>query len=548
MTMLSLARPAEIDLQGEALRRVEAYLRHEQERRQLQGAAGRVEGVVEFGGGEFGYAYDAAGDLVEVCEANGLRRRYRYDARRRLVAVEHGDGQTTRYRYDEQDRLESCDDRGSVTRYRYDAAGRVVDIRHGQGDRQGDVSVYRYDEGGGDCRQSRVVLARTSQVTTSWCYDAAGRTQTIEQALGGVTLQVGLQYDEDGRLAAMTLPGSDQVLRYTWDERGRPHTVAIEGNVLAHFAYDDAGRKTTVEHGNGVTAQSVAGAIDGRLVQLEVCRGAEPLLVRSITYGAAGQIIADGEQRYEYDGLGRLVAAKPCQQKRAADGTDCVPAQQVYDYAYDVMDNLVAHGGPDGSLRFACDEGGRLDFATNGSGAKINFTHDRWGRLLRKTGPGGDWEYRYDDGGRLLEVRRAQATVATFLYDHKGRLAYADVAGTVERYLYGDADELLAVTDATGRPLRLLVRTPLGVHAQVQGALGVGEVLFRHGDERGTLRLVTDMAGAIRARFAYECFGQPLPADVENVRFNKPVFHGPMLHGSVLVCSHRSLLLWRSLV
>ena len=102
----------------------------------------------------------------------------------------------------------------------------------------------------------------------------------------------------------------------------------------------------------------------------------------------------------------------------------------------------------------------------------------------------------------------------------------ADVRGSVERYLYGDADELLAVTDATGRPLRLLVRTPLGVHAQVQGALGVGEVLFCHADERGTLRLITDMAGAIRARFAYECFGQPLPANIENADSTNPCFTG----------------------
>ena len=83
------------------------------------------------------------------------------------------------------------------------------------------------------------------------------------------------------------------------------------------------------------------------------------------------------------------------------------------------------------------------------------------------------------------------------------------MAGEVERYLYGDADELLAVTDAAGCPRRLLVRTPLGVHAEVRGALGEGEVLFRHCDERGTLRLVTDGEGFIRERFAYECYGRP---------------------------------------
>jgi RHS repeat-associated protein len=509
MTTLTLARPAQTNLQGEALRHVEAYLRNEQQRRQLHGAMGRLERVEEWGGGTFGYEHDVTGDLVAVHEANGLERHYYYDAYRRLTAVEHGDELTTRYGYDEQDRLESINNRGSVTRYRYDDAGRVTGVRHGQGD----VSVYRYDEAG------RVVLARTSQVTTCWRYDAAGRAAAIEQSLGGVTLQVGLCYDDEGRLATMCLPGSDRALLYTWDERGRPRTVAIEQDELVRFAYDDAAKKTIIEHGNGVTAQSVASALDGRLARLEVRHGHERLLERSMEYDDIGQIVSDGERHYTYDRLGRLISA------------DTPGLRSAHTYEYDMMDNLLVHRGPNSNVRFACDKQGRLESAVDASGRRTCYAYDRWGRLIGKAGKGGEWDYRYDDGGNLLEVRREQVTFATFLYDHKGRLVWADVAGKVERYLYGDADELLAVTDAAGQPLRLLVRTPLGVHAEVQGALGVGEVLFRHGDERGTLRLVTDMAGAIRAGFAYECFGQPLPVDREQAHTAAACRIGPGFTG-----------------
>ena len=115
----------------------------------------------------------------------------------------------------------------------------------------------------------------------------------------------------------------------------------------------------------------------------------------------------------------------------------------------------------------------------------------------------------------MQEVRRDHELVARFLYDHKGRLAWAEVAGRVERYLYGAADELLAVTDAAGRPVRLPVRTPLGVLGEVHGAIGEGVVTFRHDDERGTTRLVTDGAGEIGARFDHDPFGQPVLAGRE---------------------------------
>ncbi len=540
MTTPSTARAIEPKLQddqGEALRRVEAYLRHEQQRRRLEGEAGRVERVVEAAegvrgaaegvGGDacapavFEYKYDAAGDLVAVREANGLRRYYHYDARRRLVAVElEGEKQSelaARYRYDERDRLESVESRGCVTAYRYDEAGRIANIGHGEDE----VSVYRYDEAG------RVVLARTSQVTTCWRYDAAGRTAAIEQALNGVTLRVELAYDEAGRLAAMRLPGGDGELHYTWDDRGRPLAVGHLQEVV-QFEYDDAARKTTIVHANGVTAESVAGAVDGRPVRMELRRGEERLLTRALRYDALGQIAGDGERLYSYDRLGRLTGA---------DGFQLGPgARNDWQYEYDNMDNLRGYAGPQGSVRFACDQYGRVEGAVDAGGRRTQYTYDRWGRVVRKEVPaagqapasrrltpalqeagtpaahGSTWEYRYDDRGNLREARCEQAPVAAFLYDHKGRLVWAEVAGEVERYLYGDADELLAVTDEAGRPRRLLVRTPLGVHAEVRGALGDGEVLFRHCDERGTLRLVTDGEGTIRERFAYECYGRPSSA------------------------------------
>ncbi len=256
-----------------------------------------------------------------------------------------------------------------------------------------------------------MVLARTSQVTTCWRYDAAGRTAAIEQSLNGVTLRVELGYDEAGRLATMRLPGGEAKLRYTWDDRGRPLAVTLPGSMplpggatsrryptlvgaylqeVVRFAYDDAARKTTIVYPNGVTAESVAGAIDGRPARLEVRRGEERLLARALQYDAVGQIAGDGERLYSYDRLGRLAGADSFQFGSSARGD--------WQYEYDEMDNLRGYAGPHGSMHFACDQYGRVESAVDAAGRRTRYTYDRWGRLVRK-----EWR---------RGVRRASATPA----------------------------------------------------------------------------------------------------------------------------------------
>ena len=83
---------------------------------------------------------------------------------------------------------------------------------------------------------------------------------------------------------------------------------------------------------NGVTAESVAGAIDGRPARLEVRRGEERLLARALQYDAVGQIAGDGERLYSYDRLGRLAGADSFQFGSSARGD--------WQYEYDEMDNL----------------------------------------------------------------------------------------------------------------------------------------------------------------------------------------------------------------
>lgn len=470
---------------SESLRRVEAWLQTQQQRRHLSGEAGRLDAVREWGEGCFRYAYNPQGDLTEIVEADGRRLHYDYDTRRRLTRVQHADGTATGYAYDHQDRLHEVQDRGVINRYTYDSQGRLTRKYRG---RAGAI-VYGYDEAG------RVVMARTSRVTTTWRYDDQGRIVETRQSIAGVTLRLHLDFDEKGRLARMILPGSPCPIQYQWNDQGRPHRVDLGDAVLARYAYHDEDKTVRLQLGNGVDVETAANHLDGRPARHTVRRGEDRLFHQTITYNTLGETIDDGRRRYTYDLLGRLVEAQDA-------GTEAR-----WGFGYDQQDNRTHLEAPHGAYRYTYGVDNRLLACETDTGTGTRLAYDRRGRLVRKTNPGGTWVYRYDEADNLLQIRYRGNIVAQFIYDHKDRLVLADYDGRIERYLYSPADELLAVTDAEGLPVRLMVRTPLGLLAEVHGAIGEGAVYFRHDDAQGTTHLMTDAAGDEVARFTMSPFG-----------------------------------------
>src|SRR5215210_5915471 len=224
----------------EAVRRVEAWLLHDSRRRKVFAPSGRIEAVEEAGGGRFAYAYDRNGDLIRIVESNGRRTAFEYDGERRLARVAHPDGTSTGYAY-AQDRLVSIADRGILRRFEYDADGRLTRVMHGNAG----ASVYSYDTGG------RVVEARTSTISTRHTYHEDGQIAAIRQTCNGVAIELRLRYDAAGRLTQLRLPGGETPLRYTWDGKGRPETVALGGDTLARFEYLDESTCSRVHLNNG---------------------------------------------------------------------------------------------------------------------------------------------------------------------------------------------------------------------------------------------------------------------------------------------------------
>lgn len=453
--------PAQIP--EKTLERLEAFLADERRRRRTREHEGRLVEVVEAGGGVFVYDYDEAGELAGILEADGTRVSFEYDERGRLARVRDDRFGTTRYRYDEAGKLSEIEDDETRQRFEHDAEGRLVRATRGSAG----AVVYEYDERG------RVTLARTAACSTAQAYDDAGRVAEIQQTLEGVRLSLRLTYDDEGRLASVRLPGSNEPVAYEWDARGRPAAVLLGARTFARFEYDDAARAVTTRFESGVVERSFHDAsAGGRALSREVARGEEVLARRLNEYRPEGRLGSDGSRRYEYDALGRLTRAS------------CASGGEFWEYEYDACDNL---------LSSSCD-----------------LSYDRRGRVKGKRAGGVEHVYRYDDAGQLTEVLRNGELAARFTYDHKGRLAAMCAGGTSERYLYGPGDELFAVTDEEGRPLRVLIRTPFGCVGEVRGAVESGEAFALHHDERGSCLLMTDGAGSVVARPRLDPFGAPL--------------------------------------
>jgi RHS repeat-associated protein len=456
----------------------------------VSGEAGTRE-VHERGGGRSGYRFDAGGDLRRLMETNGATTTFRYDPRRRLTDVRHPDGIATRYAYGPDDRLRTVDDRGAHTVFEHDSGGRLTRACYGAGLQR----EYRYDGSG------RLIEGRTPSVATAQRFDDTRRVVEVRQTLDGVTVAARLEYDHAGRLTAVHPPGDTPAICYRWDTSGRMQAAVLGDEPIIEF---DHGEATLRAHlGNGLVDERAGDPVDGRPLRQRLMRGSRVLFARDLVYDN-DRVVADGTLRYRYDALGRLVAADD------RDGN-------AWCYRYDPRDNRSRATVGNSDVRYRYDRVGRLAEARHADGSAERWEHDRWGRPRRCTGPRGRRRYRYDGAGQLVAIEHDGRVTASFDYDHYGRLAGAVRHGRVERYLYGPDGALVAVADRHGRCLRVPVRTPLGVLAEVVAATGA--VRYLHGDHQGSVHLVTDGEGELVAEVAYDPFGAPLRGGPAHARF-----------------------------
>jgi RHS repeat-associated protein len=427
--------------------------------------------------------YDAADQVTQTKTAYGASEEANevtstYSSNGRVATVTDGESNKTTYEYDGHDRLvktrypDSTKGAGtsSTTDYEQltlDANGNVTSRRRRDGNSIGytfdtlnrmtakdlpgsepDVS-YTYD------LLNRETGASQTGNSLSFTYDALSRKLTEVGPQGTVTST----WDIGGRRTQIDYPGSfsiDQDYLVTGEASAiREHGVTSGVGVLATYAYDDLGRRTSLTRGNGSVLS------------------------------------------YSYDNVSRLSQLVDNLSGTTYDqtlGLTSGPGRQIIQATR--SNDLYAWGGHYNVNR-SYTANGRNQYTASGA---ITPTYDSKGNLTSA----GSITYGYSSEN-LLTTATGSITLS---YDSALRL-YQAVGGVTTRMAY-DGVNLVAEYDGSNALQRRYVHGPAADEPIVwyEGS-GTSDRRFLHGDERGSILAVTNSSGTIIATNNYDEHGIP---------------------------------------
>jgi RHS repeat-associated protein len=413
-------------------------------------------------------AYTVNGLVDHVIDAESNRTTYIYDGHDRLSQT----------RYPSTTKGANSSNASDYEQLGYDAGGNVTSRRL----RDGTTINYSYDDLG------RVTAKDLpgSEPDTSYSYDLLGRALSVAQgghslgfvhnALGQVTSQtgplgtIGYTYDAAGRRLTMSYPGGTLTINYDYDVAGNVTAVRENGatsgvGVLAAYAYDSVGRRSSVTYGNG-SVQSFGYDAASRL--------------STLTNNLNGSGTAhDLTQTFNYNPAGQIASV--------TRSNDAYAWQAHYNvdrsYAMDGLNRIMNVG----STAFAYD--GRGNLTSDGTNS-FTYTSEN----LLKSGPGGA-TLGYDPLGRLYETAKSGVTTR-FLYDGIDMIGEYNGSSAIERrYVHGPG-----------------IDNPI---VWYEGStIDNSSRRFLMADERGSVVSITDSANATIHINAYDEYGIPAPGNI----------------------------------
>ena len=352
------------------------------------------------------------------------------DASGRLLEAAADDVERIRYGYDDEGRVITIDAPGATLRYAFEGQTQVLETPWGQ--------LRRVIEDG------RLVRIETPVGAFGFEHDEHGQRRALRLPNGVVSRA---EHDGLGRTTRLDVEGpAGRILELEtgFDARHERAFTRRDG-AETRYAYDHAGRLNQVA---GVTSATFAYDPDGNRILEVGARGR-----REAAFDVRGRLLRRGEERYEHDRAGHLVA------RHHAGGVDRLR----YD-GFDRLREVQRAGGP--KVRYSYD--GMARVATREvEGAVTRYVYEG-ARLLAEVGPGERVRlFIYGPGAAdpLAFVERREerhgdrpgdAERVVFLHtdDLGSVLAYSDEAGQViGRAAYGPWGELLARPGADDLPL-----------------------------------------------------------------------------------------------
>ena len=477
------------------------------------------------------------------------------------------DGLTaTVYTYEPQSgRLATVTDpKGQVTTYTYGLDEAVSTITFSQAAVPTPGVSYAYDP-----VYPRVTTMTDGTGTTAYTYHpagglGAGQVASVDGPLPDDTITY--SYDALGRVASRAINGV--AVSLTYDALGR---VTQEANALGTFAYGydgPTGRLATVTYPNGQTStySYLPAGEDHRLQTIHHRFPNAATLSRfDYTYDALGNILTWQQQagsaaperwRYGYDRADQLTSALkettdavPAVLQRLAYGYD--PAgnrvfEQIDDdvtaWSHDALNRLVAQAGG-GVLQVVGTVNEPATVTIQGKAATVSAANQFTGGLavvpgtnvftIRATDPSGNAAtathevdvtdapktFAYDangnltaDGTRTLEWDARNQLVAVTVGTHRSEFSYDGLQRRV-RQVEKDNGITTADTRVLWCETAICEERAADGTTVTRRAFGVGEQIngtarYFTTDHLGSVREVTDTAGTLLARYAFDPWGR----------------------------------------
>jgi RHS repeat-associated protein len=452
---------------------------------------GRIRQTVGAGGQVTQYSYDAVGNLTQTTDPNGYATNSYYDSLNRPYLVRDPLSQSVTTTYNSDNSVASIrDPNNNSTTFGYNGFGdntQIVSPDTGtttmtmgltgkvvtKVDARGATATYTYDaldrlvqmtrsDGTGITKTYDVATNGVGQLaqvtdpsgTTSYTYDAYGRTQSRMQIVGGVSRTVSFARDPAGQISTIIYP-SGKVLGITY-ANNRITSLTFDGqSVISGAQYFPFGGVESWIFGN---AKEYTRYIDrdGRVARYLTASGE-----RRITLDPGSRITRIDDvagattksQSFGYDASGRLTTFA---------GFTSAAASESQSFAYDLNGNRLSAtlNGTAQTYNYVAGTN-RLTSVTQGGATVIANTFDNAGNTISD----GLRGFTYDGGGRMVQSVSGGVST-TYTYNADGQRLRKSNSSQTRVFVYDDAGHMLGEYDGSGAVVQELIwleDTPVAV-------------------------------------------------------------------------------------
>lgn len=386
------------------------------------------------------YSYDTFNRLSSICypdSTTDCNKITLYDARGNIKTRQLRDGTSINYSYDALNRLTSKALPEGTVSFGYDLLGHLKSLTQGAA-----VLSYTYDQLGRNLTQS----GPQGTVCSTW--DIGGRRTQLRYPGSSDCSLTGAFYVNYDYLTT----GEIQKIR----ENGATSGVGV----LATYAYDALGNRSSVTYGNGA-AQSY---------------GYDPLYrLQTLTSNLEGAATTNDVTNT----LGWNPASQLSSLQRSNNNYIWARSAASYSYSANNLNQYTSNG-------------------------PTSFTYDAKGNLQTS----GTTKYCYNSENRLISVGTSAncSATSTLSYDPSGRLL--KVVGTLTTQFAYDGLNMIGEYDQSSVLKAKHVFGP-GVDEPIVSYDASGNRSFLTPDERGSIVALTNSSGTVTAIDAYDEYGLP---------------------------------------